>query len=197
MIIDNSATSCDFIRTVSECESATNELGLSALSATIKMDGSAYYPPFCHIVNERLYFSNANTGECAANAKCLCKQNQFCRKFSCGEGEGDCDSDSECEGSLVCGHMNCVNSTISDCCTKPCNSDFDCLNQECIVEINQCRLGSNSSDWSRCSHDSKCTDGEGDCDDHQDCEGALLCGIDNCATGPVAMDCCTYYGIKC
>ena len=171
-------------------------MGLSDLSATIKTIENANYPPFCHIVNERLYFSTANTGQCAANAKCICKQNEFCAKFPCGEGEGDCDSDAECEGSLVCGHMNCMNSTIADCCIKPCNSDFDCLNQECIVEINQCRLDSYSTNWSMCSQDSQCVDGEGDCDEHADCKGSLLCGSDNCERGPNGMDCCTDDGIE-
>ena len=26
----------------------------------------------------------------------------------CGENEGDCNNDMDCEGSLVCGHNNCL-----------------------------------------------------------------------------------------
>ena len=48
--------------------------------------------------------------------------------------------------------------------------------------------------WSNCSQDAPCADGEGDCDNHTDCEGALLCGNDNCAGGPTGMDCCTNNG---
>ena len=44
---------------------------------------------------------------------------------------------------------------------------------------------------SRCSQSMPCADGEGDCDHHMDCEGTLLCGNDNCASGPAGMDCCT------
>ena len=114
----------------------------------------------------------------------------FCSLTLCKEGEGDCDDDTECEGSLVCGHLNCINSTITDCCTSMCYNDSDCLNQECKTDTNQCRLDSYSTDWTNCSQDSPCADGEGDCDHHTDCQGTLLCGNDNCASGPIGMDCC-------
>ena len=133
----------------------------------------------------------ANTGPCAANAMCLCRQNDLCAKTPCGEGQGDCDDDTECRGLLVCGHMNCENSSITDCCTHTCENDSECLNQECNTDVHQCRLDSYSTDWSNCSQDSPCADGEGDCDHHTDCEGTLLCGSDNCASGPTGMDCCT------
>ena len=48
-----------------------------------------------------------------------------------------------------------------------------------------------STSRSRCSQSMPCADGEGDCDHHLDCEGTLLCGNDNCASGPAGMDCCT------
>ena len=79
-VIEDSATSCDFIRSASECESAANELGLSDLSANIFTWGSANYPPFCHIVNGVLYFNAANTGQCTANAKCICLLNDNSRR---------------------------------------------------------------------------------------------------------------------
>ena len=117
----------------------------------------------------------------------------YCSLTSCKEGEGDCNLDSQCEGLLVCGHMNCMNSSISDCCTQRCNNDSDCLNQECNDSY-QCRLDSYSTDWSKCSQASPCADGEGDCDHHTDCEGVLVCGNDNCANGATGMDCCTDNG---
>ena len=119
---------------------------------------------------------------------------RHCSLTLCKEGEGDCGMDSECEGSLVCGQMNCVNSTLRHCCTKTCNNDSDCFNQECNTDINQCRLDSYSTDWSKCRQDSPCADGEGDCDHNTDCEGTLLCGNDNCVSGPTGMDCCTDKG---
>ena len=114
----------------------------------------------------------------------------LCSLNLCKEGEGDCIVDSQCEGSLVCGHMNCANTTITDCCTRTCNNDSDCMNQEC--HNNLCRLNSYSTDWSLCSQEAPCADGEGDCDDHTDCQGALLCGNGNCAMGPTGMDCCSH-----
>ena len=87
--------------------------------------------------------------------------------------------------------MNCMNDTITDCCTHQCNIDSDCLNQECNIDTKQCRLDSYSTDWSNCSKDSPCSKEQGDCDQHVDCEGALLCGVDNCAKGPAYLDCCT------
>ena len=99
--------------------------------------------------------------------------------------------DSECKGSLVCGHRNCMNSTLTRCCTHTCNYDSECLNQECNTDVNQCRLDSLSTNWSFCNEDSYCNEGEGDCDNDSECVGALVCGIDNCASGPSYMDCCS------
>ena len=114
----------------------------------------------------------------------------YCSLTLCKEGEGDCGMDSECEGSLVCGKMNCANSTLRHCCTKACNNDSDCFNQECNNDINQCRLDSYSTDWSKCSQDSPCADGKGDCDNDGECEGLLVCGNNKCLGGPSTMDCC-------
>ena len=155
-------------------------------------NGVTYAPPFCYFEGESLKFNNwgTNTGPCTTSDQCICRQNDFCAKTPCGEGQGDCDDDTECEGSLVCGHMNCMNSTVSDCCTQQCNNDSDCLNQECNTENKQCRLDSYSTDWSNCSLDSPCSNGEGDCDNDAECDGSLLCGINNCEGGLSNMDCC-------
>ena len=115
----------------------------------------------------------------------------YCSIILCKEGQGDCTIDSECEGSLVCGNNNCANSTLINCCTKPCSNDYDCYNQECNTEIGQCRLDSFGINWSNCSQESPCAVDSGDCDQHTDCVGILLCGNNNCASGPSGMDCCT------
>ena len=115
---------------------------------------------------------------------------RYCSLHLCKEGEGDCGMDSECEGSLVCGQMNCANITLQHCCTKTCNNDYDCLNQECNTDVNLCRIDSYSTDWSKCSQDSLCTEGEGDCDEDSECEGSFVCGTDNCANGSTFLDCC-------
>ena len=125
---------------------------------------------------------NCHNSTCTSDSPCL-------------NGEGDCDDDSECQGSLECGTDNCASGSYGlDCCTKACNNDSDCMNQECNTDLNQCLLDSYSTDWSLCSQESPCTDGQGDCDDHLDCEGSLMCGIDNCATGPTGLDCCSNDG---
>ena len=86
--------------------------------------------------------------------------------------------------------MNCANGTLQNCCTHKCNQDSDCTSGECNAEHGQCRLNEDNVDWSKCSQDFPCADGEGDCDDDIDCKGRLICGNDNCAIGPLGMDCC-------
>ena len=128
ILIEDSAISCDFVRSSSECESAANELGLS--DVTVEDDDYYDYdynaqigltddPPFCYFEGGSLKFNNlgTNTGSCTTSDKCVCRLNDLCAKTPCREGQGDCDADTECEGSLVCGHMNCMNSTVTDCCT--------------------------------------------------------------------------------
>ena len=119
----------------------------------------------------------------------------FCTGIICREGEGGCLLDSECNGSLVCGTDSCaIGPPGMGCCTNQCNGHSDCTSGECNAEHNQCRLNSDTIDWSRCSQGSTCADGEGDCDHDTDCEGALFCGNDNCGSGPKGMDCCTEDG---
>ena len=203
-MIKDSTNSCDYIRSASECECAANQLGLSSddncssLWALVDHDenGVSDNPPFCYIEGGALKFNKlaTSTGPCTADDKCLCRKNNFCAEIPCGEGHGDCDDDDECTGSFVCGHLNCANNTISDCCTSTCNTESDCVTENCNTEINQCRLDSYITAWSNCSHTSPCADGEGDCDDHFDCKGELLCGNGNCASGPTGMDCCQSLG---
>ena len=118
-------------------------------------------------------------------------QLRYCSLSVCKEGEGDCAIDSECEESLVCGYMNCANNSLQHCCTKICYNDSDCVDHECNIEKYQCRLDSYGTNWSNCSQDTPCNQGEGDCDQHTDCDGQLLCGVDNCDRGSVYLDCCT------
>ena len=121
-----------------------------------------------------------------------CFKSNCTQNIPCPNGEGHCENDQECEGMHVCGTDNCENGPRGfDCCTSTCQKDSDCVNQECNVNTNMCRLDSYSTDWSNCSHASPCVNGEGDCDDDTDCEGALLCGNDNCASETTGMDCCT------
>ena len=112
-------------------------------------------------------------------------------ELPCADGKGDCDSNSECEGSLVCGTNNCASGPIyMDCCTRICSNDSDCMNQACNVGLNQCHLDSFSTNWTLCNDDSPCSKGEGDCDGDSQCGGSLVCGTNNCETGPTGLDCC-------
>ena len=192
VIIADSAISCDFVRSATECEFAANKLGLADVIVEDDVRNDSPYwvdlnpPPFCYFEGGRLKFNiGTNSGPCTTSKQCLCRQNDFCAKIPCGEGQGDCDDDNECEGSLVCGHRNCMNTTITDCCTQPCSNDNECTSGDCNLRYNQCYL------WSDCSQDAPCADGEGHCDTHTDCDGALLCGNDNCWIGSTSMDCCT------
>ena len=46
-------------------------------------------------------------------------------------------------------------------------------------------------DWSCCTAQCPCRQGEGDCDDDAECEGELVCGTDNClVAGDAEGDCC-------
>ena len=113
------------------------------------------------------------------------------QEWPCILGDGDCDDDRDCDSSLICGIDNCASGPSNmDCCTIICTYDSDCLNQECNTDIDQCRLDSYSTDWSKCSQDSPCSDGEGDCDNDWECKGSLVCGNDECGSGPSNMDCC-------
>ena len=94
----------------------------------------------------------------------------------CGENQGDCDYDSQCNSGLRCGINNCPsNSTFistDDCCTsEPCSGGGEC-----------------------CSTQFKCGEGEGDCDDDDECKTGLFCGSNNCPTSHgvhSGTDCCT------
>ena len=50
------------------------------------------------------------------------------------------------------------------------------------------------NDYSCCTEDQPCGEGEGDCDDDSDCGPGLICGDDNChwfnKQSAVTSDCC-------
>ena len=104
----------------------------------------------------------------------------------CEENEGDCDSNNDCEGDLICGSDNCLNLLSTDNFTP----SHDC----CYAEI-KCG-GSQINTGSCCTSVSPCGINEGDCDDNFECQGELMCGIDNCINilssdnFPSTHDCC-------
>jgi len=95
----------------------------------------------------------------------------------CQENEGDCDGDDDCHGNLVCGKDNCIGGAAdADCCTPTLKTGSEL-------------------DWNACNSTNPCGENEGDCDDNSDCDGSLVCGVDNCHTinsGIISTtsDCC-------
>ncbi len=77
----------------------------------------------------------------------------------CGENEGDCDWDDDCEGSLICGSNNCLE-------TRNSHAMYD-LNDDCCER--------------RCKPNHPCDEGEGHCESNSDCAHPWLnCGDNNC-----------------
>ena len=78
----------------------------------------------------------------------------FCNCNACSEDEGDCDSHNDCQAGLTCGSNNCPAllgfAFEVDCCYQP-------------------TLG----DQHFCSSGTPCGENEGDCDDHDECQGGL------------------------
>ena len=73
----NTANTCDFITTNSECEAAAQHLGLSDTSAEDGKNEPRPYndPPYCYFEGGSLKFNSdaTNTGACSGYDKCLCK----------------------------------------------------------------------------------------------------------------------------
>jgi len=113
---------------------------------------------------------NVDTGRCCTAAS------------PCVEGEGDCDNDQECGGDMVCGNNNCQQfSSIfhpkDDCCVKPPPPVEDFTN---IVDLSPRCQGRNVDTGRCCTAASPCVEGEGDCDNDQECGGDMVCGDNNC-----------------
>jgi len=110
----------------------------------------------------------------------------------CDEGEGDCENDFECNGNLVCGVNNCkqfsdVFHPKDDCCVKldptmleiACSS---CSNPSSPL-ISQAKTrcqGRNVDQGKCCTRENPCEEGQGDCEDNEECSGDLMCGTNNC-----------------
>ena len=99
---------------------------------------------------------------------------EFCYCNTCSENEGDCDALDECQNVLACGLSNCPASLGFD-------TEVDCCYQPTLGDEHFCAFGI------------PCGENEGDCDAHDECQGDLLCGSNNC---PVSLgfdsevDCC-------
>ena len=78
---------------------------------------------------------------------------------TCGAGEGDCDGDQECQTGLMCVHdigANCGFRSIVDVCESVSTGS-----------------GLGSNDY--CAVNGPCGEGEGNCDNDQECQAALVC----------------------
>ena len=100
----------------------------------------------------------------------------FCNCNTCSENEGDCDSHNECQEDLFCGSNNCLASLGF-------NSDVDCC-------VNCTTTSSGEIGFCNCN---TCSENEGDCDAHDECQDGLFCGSNNCPASygfDSEVDCC-------
>lgn len=95
----------------------------------------------------------------------------------CEVGEGHCETHDHCEGDLVCGENNC--GKFGDfypeddrCCEKNSTSSI-------VAPGLRCR-GRNFGGGQCCTPGTPCDEGEGDCEENQDCKDDLVCGENNC-----------------
>ena len=105
----------------------------------------------------------------------------------CGENQGDCDDDDECSAGLYCAKNQCGPTFYqgADCC-KPIDS---------FVLTSKCDGGTKGQMEECCDEDWRCGEGQGDCDDDDDCAPGLKCGKNNCDSNFYrGADCC-YKGI--
>jgi len=94
----------------------------------------------------------------------------------CNIDEGDCDAHTDCMVvggvQLQCGINNCPDSfdPLADCCYNPATSEQNCN-------------GGSLNMWTCCKDKtSGCSEGEGDCDNDDECAGGLVCGRNSCDT---------------
>ena len=89
ILVDDPTTTCDFIKTASECELAAQSLNLSDTTARL-VGGYSTDPPYCYEEDGNLQFDGAgsNTGQCGyvtSNPqyfdRCLCKNGPRCKRM--------------------------------------------------------------------------------------------------------------------
>ena len=105
--------------------------------------------------------------------QCLCKDGywgkqcneHFCSiNDTCSENEGDCNNDIDCQSGLKCGTDNCHISLGFA-------SDTDCCYNQSSLTLGDVHF---------CTADNPCGENEGDCNNDNECQDDLVCGIDNC-----------------
>lgn len=92
----------------------------------------------------------------------------------------------------VCYKFDRTSSDCLDAAPEPTGCDVDTYSQHCDVWDGTCdSLPNGLPTGSCCTEESPCSEGEGDCDNDNDCAGPLMCGTDNCAYPfPGTHDCC-------
>ena len=106
--------------------------------------------------------------------KCA-NEDDFCTSQNlCGTDLGDCDKHDECQDGLYCGLNNCPD-------YLGFHSDFDCCYSPTLGHQHFCTTVN------------PCSEDEGDCDIHDECQNELVCGTNNCPESAVFnsdIDCC-------
>ena len=73
-----------------------------------------------------------------------------------------------------------------------CTINIDCSNGYICDGNLFCRIKSNNTDYTYCTKGGiLCKEGEGGCNLDSECEGTLVCGTNNCPTGPSDLNCCS------
>ena len=75
IILDNTDSTCNRIKTSSECVAAAHQTGLSVIAAMDDgQNGVSYDPPYCYFEGGSLKFNlhGTNSGPCSTTDKCLC-----------------------------------------------------------------------------------------------------------------------------
>jgi len=162
---------CKLCNGVDDCCTAANPC--KAGSGKCTADDQCHGRAWCDVAG---FCRDCSDGEanCCANAKQAGVDAGFADAWGCPEGYGGCTNSVDCKGNLVCGKFGESNCMAFDYFAGTSFTDGDkcCQKPEC-----------HGSDYNCCAEKQDgCLRGEGDCDDDAECNGALVCGRDNCHT---------------
>jgi len=113
-------------------------------------------------------------------------------RWDYGQGFSQC-LDKGCCGDSSCQFHCSATSRWPGCTIKngPWNGDGGHNGRLCPCRVSD---ATNIFNWNACSSSAPCAVGKGDCDNHNECQGALLCGHNNCRefdqSAHFQADCC-------
>jgi len=129
-----------------------------------------------NVVTAGVTFSDLGNNPATSSSVSMTNFAHCTEDSKCKVDEGDCDDHTDCmvvDGvQLQCGINNCPAGfdPLADCCYNPATSEQNCN-------------GGSSNMWTCCKDKtSGCSEGEGDCDNDDECAGGLVCGRNSCDT---------------